>query len=285
MINKTQNLLIYKLFQNSKKFSLKWSSYFQVYKKIFNKYRKTKIKFVEIGVANGGSLFMWKKFFKKGSKIIGIDLNPNAKKLEKYGFKIYIGSQTDPKFWENFFLKEGKIDIILDDGGHKNLQQISTVHYCLPFIKDGGKIVVEDTATSYLKKEFNNPSKYSFINFCNLIVEMIHRRSGLIKKKLNIYAQKIYSIDFFESIVVFSINSKKCFKSKEVYNKAKNEWAIDYRHNDYFKKTKTIINNKYAYLNNSNAIRKILRKLLYRNLFFDFYENQKIKKIFRDIKN
>ena len=285
MNKESRELTIYKLFKTSKKFSLKWSSYFQVYEKIFSKYRKKKIKFVEIGIANGGSLFMWKKFFGKNAEIIGIDLNPSAKKMEKYGFKIYIGSQIDPDFWKNFFKKEGKIDLILDDGGHKNLQQISTVHYCLPHVKDGGKIVIEDTVTSYLKKEFNNPSRYSFISFCNLIIEMMHRRSSLIHKKLNIYSKKIYSINFFESIVVFSINSKKCFKSKEIYNKSKKEWEVDYRHHDYFGETKKLIDEKYNFLNKINIIRKLLRKLFYRSALINFYEKQRIKKLFKYIKN
>jgi len=285
MSKKLNKHLTYKLFSNSKKFSLKWSSYFQVYENIFSEYRNKKITFVEIGVANGGSLFIWKKFFGKKARIIGIDANPNAKQMEKYGFKIYIGNQGDSKFWENFFKREGKIDVVLDDGGHKNLHQISTVHYCLPYIKDGGKIVVEDTITSYLKKEFYNPSKYSFINFCNLIIENIHKRSGLLKKKLNIYAKKVYSINFYESIVVFSINSQKCFKSFEVYNKAKNEWAIDYRHDDHFKKTKDLIASRFSFLNNINFFRKISRKLFYRSSLINFYENQKIKKIFKYIKN
>ena len=157
MEKKLNQYLAYRLFKSSKKFSLKWSSYFQVYENIFSKYRNKNIIFVEIGVLNGGSLFIWKKLFGKKSKIIGIDANPNAKKMEKYGFKIYIGNQSDSKFWENFFKKEGEVDIILDDVAYKNLHQITTVHCCLPHIKDGGKILVEDTVTSYIKKEFNNP--------------------------------------------------------------------------------------------------------------------------------
>jgi len=42
------------------------------------------------------------------------------------------------------------------------------------------------------------------------------------------------------------IDSKKCFKNKEVANKAKNEWAIDYRHNEYFGDLKSKLDKKYA---------------------------------------
>ncbi len=279
----TKKLLIYKLFKNSKKYSIKWSSYFQVYEKIFSNYRNKKIKFVEIGVANGGSLFMWQKYFGKKAKIIGIDLNPKAKKLERNGFKIYIGNQSDEKFWNYFYKKEGKVDIILDDGGHKNLQQISTVHYSLPNIKDGGKIIVEDTSTSYLKKEFNNPSKYSFVNYAKNVVDNIHRRSPLLGKELSIYSKKIFLVEFFESIIVFSVNSKKCFQNKEVGNKAKNEWAIDYRHNEYFGKFKSKLDKKYGQLNKRSFIRRIIRKIFYRNFIFNLIDNIKIKKILRDL--
>ena len=283
MNKNTKNLSLYKLFRKSKKYSIKWSNYFQVYEKKFSKYRNKKIKFVEIGVANGGSLFMWKNYFGKKAKIIGIDLNPNAKKLEKYGFKIYIGNQSDKKFWDKFYKKEGKIDLILDDGGHKNLQQISTVHHSIPFIRDGGKIIVEDTSTSYLKKEFNNPSKYSFINYSKKIIDIIHRRSPLLKKNLNIYAKKIFQIEFFESIVVFSIDSEKCYMNKEVSNEANNEWASDYRHNEYFGNIKNKLDKKYGTLNKRSFVRKIIRKVFYRNFLYNILDNLKIKTIFNDI--
>ena len=281
----TKKLSIYKLFKNSKKYSIKWSSYFQVYEKIFSNYRNKRIKFVEIGVANGGSLFMWQKYFGKKAKIIGIDLNPRAKKLEKDGLKIYIGNQSDKKFWDYFYKKEGKVDIILDDGGHKNLQQISTVHYSLPYIKNGGKIIVEDTSTSYLKKEFDNPSKYSFINYAKNVVDIIHRRSPLLRKKLSFYSKKIFLVEFFESIVVFSIDSKKCFQNKEVSNKAQNEWSIDYRHNEYFGKFKSKLDKKYGLLNKRSFFRRAIRKIFYRNFVFNLIDKIKIKKIFKDLEN
>ena len=40
----------------------------------------------------GGSLLMWKKFFGDNARIIGVDLYPETKKLEKQGFEIFIGT-------------------------------------------------------------------------------------------------------------------------------------------------------------------------------------------------
>ena len=44
---------------------------------------------------------MWRKFFGNKARIIGIDINPIAKKWEKNGFEIFIGNQSDPNFWKN----------------------------------------------------------------------------------------------------------------------------------------------------------------------------------------
>ena len=93
------------LFNESQHYSLKFKNYFPIYEKLFDKYRDKKITFVEIGVLSGGSLKMWKKYFGEGSRIIGIDLNPKAKNFENDEIEIFIGSQSDESFWENFFKK------------------------------------------------------------------------------------------------------------------------------------------------------------------------------------
>ena len=273
----------YEYFKKSKRLSLKWDSYFEVYDKIFKNYKNKKIKFVEVGVANGGSLFIWRKLLGNKAEIIGIDANPISKKLRNYGFKIYIGDQSDPKFWKSFFKKEKKIDIILDDGGHKNLQQISTVHYSLPYIKNNGLIVVEDMHTSYLKKEFYNPSKFSFVNFCFKIIEFLNYRSGAISKDLNRYSKKIYSVEFFESIAVFKINSTKCLKSKSISNKIKDPPLNEMRNSFHFKKTKKFINNNFSSLTKFKIFKKIERKLFYRNRFLNIKENREINKIIKKL--
>ncbi len=123
--------------------SIKHTSYFNVYDHLFSKFRNKKIVFIEIGVLAGGSLFMWRNFFGSKARIIGIDMNPNAKKWEKHGFEIFIGSQSDKHFWRNLCKKIGKIDVVLDDGGHTYDQQIITTEMLLENIKDGGLLVVE----------------------------------------------------------------------------------------------------------------------------------------------
>ena len=76
----------------------------------------------------GGSLFMWRDFFGDKARIIGIDFNPNAKKWASAGFEIFIGNQSDEKFWSEFNNTVGPIDVVLDDGGHTYKQQIIGEH-------------------------------------------------------------------------------------------------------------------------------------------------------------
>ena len=151
-LNLNLNSRLFKIYKDLKYESLKCNTYFQVYEELFNDYIGKKITFVEIGVLHGGSLFMWQKYFGDKARIIGIDLNPEAKNLEKHGFEIHIGSQSDVMFWKDFYSKVGNIDILLDDGGHENSQQIITLNESIQNINDGGIILTEDTHTSYLKE-------------------------------------------------------------------------------------------------------------------------------------
>jgi hypothetical protein len=229
--NSADNLDIYQSYKKSPYLSTKHSTYFQVYEDLFEKYRGKKITFVEIGILNGGSLFMWRDYFGPDARIIGVEFNPLAKMWEKEGFEIHIGSQSDPIFWQEFFEKVGMVDIVLDDGGHTFEQQIVTSHYCIPKINDGGMLVVEDVHTSYLAS-YGYPTKYSFIEWAKKLVDSINSRSLTVKDSRLIYKKYVYSLSFFESIVSFNINRKKCFDSEQVSNGGITFNAEDFRHKD-----------------------------------------------------
>lgn len=274
----------YKLFIKSKNYSLKWRKYFDVYDAIFKKFRKKKIIFVEVGVLNGGSLEIWKKYFHPKSRIIGIDLNPKCKKFQKKGIEIFIGDQSDENFWKKFYKKVGKIDILLDDGGHTNKQQIITTVKSIPNMNDGGVLIVEDTHTSYMKN-FGNPNKYSFINFTKKLVDDINYKFkglGNFKFSLNDY---IYSIQYFESFVVFHINSKKTSYNNRITNKFLTKKNFrDYKFKDLVKKklsTNKIIS-KFKFLSKYSfaiLVYKItINKIYYLKNIFDVI---KCKKFFR----
>jgi 23S rRNA U2552 (ribose-2'-O)-methylase RlmE/FtsJ len=206
---------IEKLFFNSKNRSSKWKKYFEVYEEFFQHFKNKDIIFVEIGVYNGGSLEIWKKYFGDKSRIIGIDVNPECKIFEKDGYEIFIGNQSDPKFWENFFKQIGKVDIILDDGGHTNLNQIITTANVLDKINDNGLLVIEDTHSSYIK-EYNSNMKLTFINLCKKIIDEINLDGNYYFKKF------IYSMHCFDKMIIFRINKNKCFPNEMIDNNGKN---------------------------------------------------------------
>ena len=277
-----------KSFNTSPRYSIKWSNYFDIYDDLFKKFINKKIIFVEVGIGNGGSLFMWRKFFGKKAKIIGIELNPEAKKLEKFGFQISIGDQSDPSFWKSFYKKYGKIDVLLDDGGHKNIQQISTFMESYNHIKPNGKIVIEDTHTSYMKKKgFKNPSNYSFINFSKLIVENMHRRNPMLSKKLNKLSQKIDSIFYYDSIVSINFSSKNRLKKTTLLENdlKKRDYFVDYRHKGSFINTLNKFEELFGKISEKTIIFKIIRKLFHRNLFISLNEKIKIKKYIKLLKS
>ena len=150
-------------------------------------------------------------------------------------------------------------------------------------MNDGGVLIVEDTHTSYMKN-FGNPNKYSFINFTKKLVDDINYKFkglGNFKFSLNDY---IYSIQYFESFVVFHINSKKTS-----YNRITNKFLTkknfrDYKFKDLVKKklsTNKIIS-KFKFLSKYSfaiLVYKItINKIYYLKNIFDVI---KCKKFFR----
>jgi hypothetical protein len=249
------------LFKNSENFSTKHIKYFDAYERLLEKFRGKDVTFVEIGVLNGGSLDVWKEYFSKKSRIIGIDLNPQCKKFQKDNIEIYIGSQSDQDFWKYFFDKVGPVDIIIDDGGHTNIQQIMTAINCIPNINNNGMLIVEDVHASYMK-EFNNPSKYSFINFAKKKVDDINSFFPGLKKMKFSLNKYIYSIEFFESIVVFKIDKTKCLDNFIIKNKGLHHNIKDLR---YFNKFIPFLFLRFKFI----------------RFFFEKFNENKIKKYFK----
>ncbi|QDT88460.1 class I SAM-dependent methyltransferase [Gimesia algae] len=222
--------LSYQAYLKSPYKSIKHSTYFAVYDDLFARYRGKEITFVEIGVLGGGSLFMWREFLGPKARIIGIDLNPNAKKWEAEGFDIFIGSQSDKQFWQDFVKKVGKVDVVLDDGGHTYEQQIITTEMLLDSINDQGMLVVEDTHTSYM--DGFGSRRYSFIEYVKCLIDKMNQRFS----ELNTTAsdRRVWSIQTYESFVAFHIRrSASDLVSESTDNGGTDDAAMDYRYFDH----------------------------------------------------
>ena len=201
----TGDLMKYWLFDEHRCID-KWVHYFPIYEKWFSPYRGKEIVFVEIGVQNGGSAQMWKHYFGKDAKIIGVDIDPNCKQLEEEQITVEIGSQEDVNFWAAFKEKYPRVDILLDDGGHTMNQQITTFREMFPHIREGGLYMCEDCLTSYIDNELwpggGIKREGTFIEFMKNIIDEINflYTSGNLQPTYN--TLNLGGLHFYDSVVV-----------------------------------------------------------------------------------
>ena len=172
---------------------------------------------------------MWRDYFGKDARIIGIDLNPKATKWVDHGFEIYIGDQADPNFWKLLHQKIGDVDLILDDGGHTNSQQTITVIEGSKMVTQGGLIVIEDCHSNYMSV-FDNPSKGSFINFSKKGIDHINSRFESLRLSGQKVFGRIWSIEFFQSIVVFRIQDLQNTTGRNIKNNGQSIPVEDFRY-------------------------------------------------------
>jgi len=163
-------------------FSQKSSSYFQGYSDLLSRFRGKNCTLVEIGVFEGGSLKMWKDWLGPKSKIIGLDLNPEAKKFQEAGIEIVIGDQADPIFWEQLFINYPEIDIVIDDGGHQYFQQIITFFSVVFNSKKNVCLIFEDVMTSYFKDFIENNQGKTFVEFSKTLIDNLMARQMFSKR-------------------------------------------------------------------------------------------------------
>ena len=222
--------------KKSPAFSIKNTNYFFIYGFLFQHLRGKKCTFVETGIFQGGSLFMWRNWLGPEARIIGIDLNPSAKKWEDQGFEIYIGDQGDPLFWREVLPKIGKIDAFLDDGGHQSFQQIVTVSEVLRYVKNNCVLAVEDTYTSFMN-DFCSHAENSFLEYAKDSTDLLVGQSfGIYPNRfpVNINSSAIqdmkhvFNISFFNGIVAFHINPELCIEA-EVIRNMKSDPIKDFR--------------------------------------------------------
>jgi hypothetical protein len=122
----------------------KWTHYFDYYHSHFKCFVGKPVNILEIGVFSGGSLEMWRSYFGDKCKVYGVDIAPACTVFENDYTKIFIGDQSDRRFWESFRAEALPIDIVVDDGGHEVIQQIVTLEELLPHITPGGVYICED---------------------------------------------------------------------------------------------------------------------------------------------
>jgi hypothetical protein len=122
----------------------KWSHYFPIYERHFDKFVGKPVSILEIGIYSGGCLRMWRSYLGESCAVFGVDIQPECRAYEEPGTRVFIGDQSDRAFWRRFKQEVPKLDIVIDDGGHLADQQIITLEELLPHLQPGGVYVCED---------------------------------------------------------------------------------------------------------------------------------------------
>jgi len=185
----------------------KWRHYFEIYESHFARFRNREVVVLEIGVFQGGSLQMWKKYFGPNAQIYGVDINPICKTLEEPQIKILIGDQSDPVFLRSLIAEIPKVDIIIDDGGHAMDQQINSFEVLYPHLNtNGGVYLVEDTHSSYAWDSGGGwRRRGTFIEYSKWFVDYLHAWSlpaGRRTPKMMDFAHSTKSVTFYNGVVV-----------------------------------------------------------------------------------
>ena len=191
---------------------LKMEHYLEHYDELLASWQGRDVSFLEIGVYKGGSLPMWQGFFGPDSRLVFCDIDPACLALALAGTSVEIGDQADPAFLARLGAAHGPFDLIVDDGGHKMHQQITSFRHLWSRLKDRGLYIVEDVHTSYwpgFGGGLREPA--SFIEFAKDLIDRMHSwytedDAGF---PLHPLAREIGGIRFYDSLVVIEKRLKE----------------------------------------------------------------------------
>jgi len=159
----------------------KMSGYSEIYEPIFEKIRDSSKSILEIGIGTldpeindsffgilqtypnykpGGSLRAWRDYF-PNAQIYGIDIAEDCK-FEEDRITTFIFNSLDKTKCDEH-LKDLKFEVILDDGIHSAVGQVTTMKNLFDRVKDGGYYIIEDCVSGrgddgvikFFKDDFN----------------------------------------------------------------------------------------------------------------------------------
>ena len=155
----------------------KWHHYLPIYDRYFRQWRGKEVRFLEIGVADGGSLDMWRNYLGQRATIFGIDINEDCRQFDGISGMVRIGSQTDRNFLERVIEEMGgEVDVVLDDGSHHMNDIRVTLETLFPKVSTNGLYVIEDLHTSYWRPFGGGYLKRrNFFNHVRSLIDDMHR--------------------------------------------------------------------------------------------------------------
>ena len=186
------------------------------YEKHLSFLKEKKIKILEIGSFSGASAAAFSKYF-SNCEVYCLDINISNFRYYSKRINVFGLNSSNPKMVSKFLkkinLKETfkYFDIIIDDGSHKNSDQLNTLNHFYQYLVDGGFYVIEDYKFSDYFKHLNDVDDIKIDELADHVSKKKRFSSSLVSSQVidllintnkNVYKYKgntdISDIVFFE---------------------------------------------------------------------------------------
>ncbi|GJE73058.1 class I SAM-dependent methyltransferase [Methylorubrum podarium] len=207
-------------FAQDDRLATKWHHYLEIYDRHLSRYRGKPVRLLELGVFQGGSLQMWRRYLGPQAVIHGLDINPGCREITEDGLKVHLGSQADPGLLRRIAEEMGGIDVVIDDAGHISAEQIASFEVLYPLLAPDGVYIVEDVHASYWPDHGGGLRAHgAFMEYAKLLLDRLHARYVLDPDPFARdpgFADVTHGIGFHDSMVVFEKRLKPLPRSLRV---------------------------------------------------------------------
>jgi len=187
----------------------KWHHYLAIYDQHFQALRHGlghPPRILELGVARGGSLQLWRKYFGPDARIVGIDSNSTCANRVDPGSFVVIGDQSDRKILATAIDQlGGGVDLVIDDGSHLGRHQIASFEYLYPRLSAHGLYACEDIQYCYSAEyEGGYQRDGTFVEYAKGLIDQLHawHVEGELKTNFMDFARATYGIFFYLNLIV-----------------------------------------------------------------------------------
>lgn len=174
------------------------------------------LKILEIGIGGEGysdggrSLILWKNLF-PNAQIFGLDIYDKSF-LDSDRIKTFMIDQSNASELRQFANEYGPFNLVIDDGSHKREDVLASLWVLMPYVKDNGYYVIEDTSTSYWPTYGGSTIANGFmdtpIDWVKKAVDILHR-DDLVSTKDNLPDWDLRSISVYSGLAFLGIGKAR----------------------------------------------------------------------------
>lgn len=123
-------------------------AYTPIYSLLFTQMKNRPIDVAEIGIADGCGLKIFREFFTE-ARLFGFEFNRDSiERVTRLGMEktqlSFVNVADEDCITRAFEESQTRFDLIIDDSTHQPSHQINVIRRCVPFLKPGGILIIED---------------------------------------------------------------------------------------------------------------------------------------------